>query len=51
MANQNEQSLVEVLRSNIVKKRFEDMLGENSGSFISSILTIVNKKVIIQIKI
>ena len=42
MANQNEQSLVEVLRSNIVKKRFEDMLGENSGSFISSILTIVN---------
>ena len=42
MASQTEQSLVEVLRSNIVKKRFEDMLGENSGSFLSSILTIVN---------
>ena len=42
MANQTEQSLVEVLRSNIVKKRFEDMLGESSASFISTILTIVN---------
>lgn len=48
MANQNQnqnqqtQSLTEVLRSNIVKKRFEDILGNNSGSFISSIMTVVN---------
>ena len=35
-------SLTEILRSDIVKKRFTDMLGENSASFISSIMTVVN---------
>ena len=44
MANQNQttQSLTEVLRSPMVKKRFDDILGNNSGSFMSTILTIVN---------
>lgn len=40
--NQNTQSLTEVLRSPMVKKRFDDILGNNSGSFMSTILTIVN---------
>lgn len=42
MAGQNDYALVEVLNSPKIKKRFEDMLGENAGSFINSVLTAVN---------
>lgn len=43
MANlQNDHSLVDILRSVKIRNRFEDMLGENAGSFINSVLTTVN---------
>ena len=36
------QSLKQVIQSPEIQKRFSDMLGENAGSFLSTILTVVN---------
>ena len=39
---QNGYALVDVFNSSKIRKRFEEMLGENAGSFINSVLTAVN---------
>ena len=41
-SSQNDRSLVDILRSVKIRNRFEEMLGENAGSFINSVLTTVN---------
>lgn len=41
-AQQNGYALVDVFNSSKIRKRFEEMLGENAGSFINSVLTAVN---------
>lgn len=38
----NNQSLQQVINREDIRKRFEDMLGSNAASFLSSILTLVN---------
>ena len=38
----NNKNLQQILNSENVRKRFDEMLGESAGSFISTILTIVN---------
>ena len=40
--NQNDYALVDVLNSIKVRKRFEEMLGDQASSFINSVLTAVN---------
>ena len=42
MAGQNDYALVEILNSSKIRKRFEEMLGDNASSFINSVLTAVN---------
>lgn len=44
MANpsSNDHSLVDILRSVKIRNRFEEMLGEQAGGFINSVLTTVN---------
>ena len=41
-SQQNGYALVDVFNSSKIRKRFEEMLGDNAGGFINSVLTAVN---------